>query len=199
MPNARPEAHEAGRLPAESDPEKSRGKNPSIPNEPKASAGTDGPVARRLQAELQQRVPFTNLEQGVYLSILRTADILARGVEEALKKFDLTRTQYNVLRILRGAGPGGLSCREVGERMLTHDPDVTRLLDRLERRGLIQRQREKRDRRVIIARITDDGLRLLAELDEPVAELHRRQLSHLGPERLKTLATLLEVARGTGE
>ena len=153
-------------------------------------------VAKKLQAEVHQRNPFASLEQEVFLNILRTADLLDQGLEEVLKPFALTVTQYNVLRILRGAGERGLACRGIAERMLTHDPDVTRLLDRLERRGLIHRRREVMDRRVINTRITPEGLTLLDQLDAAVMELHRHQLSHLGEEPLRALIDLLEGARG---
>jgi DNA-binding MarR family transcriptional regulator len=135
-----------------------------------------------------------SLEQEAYLSLQRTADALARAAEEAIKPSGLSGTQYNVLRILRGAGPDGLCCREVAERMLTHDPDITRLLDRLERRGLVVRARASKDRRVITVRITQEGLRILAKLDKPIEEFHRRQLGHLGDRRLKRLIDLLNSA-----
>src|SRR6266849_6704672 len=102
-------------------------------------------------------------------------------------------TQYNVLRILRGA-PEGLPCGEIASRMITRDPDVTRLLDRLEKRGLISRCRETKDRRTVMARITQEGLKLLTRLDEPVQADHRKQLGHLGRERLRTLTELLRVS-----
>jgi DNA-binding MarR family transcriptional regulator len=138
-----------------------------------------------------------SLEQEAYLSVLRTADVLARAAEEAIRPSGLSATQYNVLRILRGAGPDGLCCREVAERMLTHDPDITRLLDRLERRGLVVRARASKDRRVITVQITREGLRILARLDTPIEEFHRRQWGHLGPRRLKRLIELLNSARVT--
>jgi DNA-binding MarR family transcriptional regulator len=138
-----------------------------------------------------------SLEQEAYLSIQRTADVLARAAEEAIKPSGLSGTQYNVLRILRGAGPDGLCCREVAERMLTHDPDITRLLDRLEGRGLVVRARASKDRRVITVRITPEGLRILAKLDRPIEQFHRRQLGHLGPRRLERLIALLNAARVT--
>jgi len=141
------------------------------------------------------RRPSSTLEQEAYLSLLRTADALARGAEEVIKPFGLSGTQYNILRILRGAGAQGLCCHEAGERMLTHDPDITRLLDRLERRGLIVRARASSDRRVITAQITPEGLRILAKLDKPIAECHRRQFGHLGPRRLAQLIELLNSAR----
>jgi DNA-binding MarR family transcriptional regulator len=138
-----------------------------------------------------------SVEQEAYLSIHRTADLLARAAEEAVEPSGLSGTQYNVLRILRGAGPSGLCCGEVAGRMITHDPDITRLLDRLEKRGLIVRARESTDRRVITVRITPEGLRILAELDGPIEEFHRRQLGHLGQQRLKRLIDLLNSARVT--
>jgi len=152
-------------------------------------------VRRRLKTEIKQRKSFPSLEAEVYLNVLRTAEVLSQGAEALLKPYGLTGTQYNVLRILRGAGPGGLACGEVGGRMVTHDPDITRLLDRLEARGLVARAREKKDRRVITTRITQAGLSLLKRLDGPVADGHRRALSHLGKARLRSLAALLTAAR----
>lgn len=133
-------------------------------------------------------------EEAAFLDLLRTCDLLSRGPSQVLKAEDLSATQYNVLRILRGAADG-LPCGEIASRMITRDPDVTRLLDRLERRGLIARWREPQDRRMVFARITAEGLELLARLDEPVLEIHRRQLRHLGKERLRALTALLEAAR----
>ena len=135
------------------------------------------------------------IEAQVFVSLLRTADALARDAEDLLKPYNLSGTQYNVLRILRGAGDDGLACREVGLRLISRDPDITRLLDRMESRGLIARAREAKDRRVVRTRITPDGLRLLAELDEPVRERHRRQLSHIPEKQLRQLSALLDRAR----
>jgi DNA-binding MarR family transcriptional regulator len=120
--------------------------------------------------------------------------MLTRGLAQLLKAEDLSGTQYNVLRILRGA-PGGLPCGEIASRMITRDPDVTRLLDRLEKRGLIARWREAKDRRMVMAKIKPEGLKVLARLDEPVEQIHRKQLGHLGRERLRELTELLGVAR----
>jgi len=133
------------------------------------------------------------------VTLLRATDRLQRRVAELFKTEDLSATQYNVLRILRGAGPGGLSCGEVAERMITRDPDVTRLLDRLERRGLLVRTREQADRRVVRSRITNDGLAALARLDAPLRALHREQLGHLRPRRLAQLTALLRRAADQGE
>jgi DNA-binding MarR family transcriptional regulator len=144
----------------------------------------------------KRRKPSRRLEEEAYLSLQRTADVLARAAEETIKPSGLSGTQYNVLRILRGARPGGLACGEVAQRMLTHDPDITRLLDRLEGRGLVARARASKDRRVITVRITPEGLRILATLDKPIEAFHRRRLGHLGRRRLERLIELLNSARG---
>src|SRR5487761_762060 len=121
-------------------------------------------------------------EEAAFLDLLRTTDMLSRGLIHVLKTEGLSATQYNVLRILRGA-PTGLPCGEIGNRMITRDPDITRLLDRLEKRALIERWRDAEDRRVVMAKITREGLDLLARLDEPVQGTHRKQLGHLGREQ----------------
>ena len=133
-------------------------------------------------------------EEVAFLDLLRTCDLLSRAPAQVLKAEDLSSTQYNVLRILRGA-PEGLTCGEIAGRMITRDPDITRLLDRLEKRGLISRWREAKDRRVVMARITAEGLKLLGRLDDPVQETQRRQLGHMGKEKLRELAGLLSAAR----
>jgi DNA-binding MarR family transcriptional regulator len=133
-------------------------------------------------------------EEEAFLDLLRTTDLLTRRLAPVLKADDLSANQYNVLRILRGS-PEGLPCGEIASRMITRDPDITRLLDRLEKRKLISRCRETKDRRMVMARITPDGLKLLGRLDEPVQEAHRQQLGHLGRERLRALTELLHAAR----
>jgi MarR family transcriptional regulator, organic hydroperoxide resistance regulator len=153
-------------------------------------------MPRGLQAELKQKIPFASREAEAYLSLLRTSDALQTQVEAQLKEFRLTGTQYNALRILRGAGPEGLPCREIGERMITRDPDITRLLDRLEDRGFVQRMRAKHDRRVIYGKITAAGLKLLREMDGPLEKFGREMLRHVGQEKLKQLIELLELVRG---
>lgn len=129
-----------------------------------------------------------------FVELVRTADILSRGPASLLKQHDLSGTQYNVLRILRGA-PEGLACGEIAARMITRDPDVTRLLDRLEKRGLVSRCREEQDRRTVITRITPAGLKLLADLDKPVQAMHREQFGHLGRELIQRLISLLRQVR----
>jgi DNA-binding MarR family transcriptional regulator len=149
-----------------------------------------------LQAELKQKVPFTSREQEAYLALLRTADALQSRVETKLKEFGLTGTQYNALRILRGAGPDGMPCSDIGERMITRDPDITRLLDRLQKRGLAERTRTKQDRRVIYGKITPAGIKLLREMDEPIEKHGREMLRHVGQGKLRQLIELLELVRG---
>ena len=144
--------------------------------------------------ETSKRQHVSCAEEAAFLDLLRTTDVLSRRLVHVLKTEDLSATQYNVLRILRGA-PEGLACGEIASRMITRDPDVTRLLDRLEKRGLISRWRETKDRRTVMARITPEGLALLSRLDEPVQAAHRKQLGHLGRERLRTLAKLLSLLR----
>lgn len=150
-------------------------------------------------ARKTKRAPQPDLEAQVFVSVLRTADLLARGAEAVLKPAGLSTTQYNILRILRGAGEQGLACSEIGERLISRDPDMTRLLDRMESRGWIARAREEKDRRVVKTRITPEGLRILAELDAPIRDLHRRQLRHLPGKQLRQLSLLLERARAHAE
>ncbi|HEX9937967.1 MAG TPA: MarR family transcriptional regulator [Longimicrobium sp.] len=149
----------------------------------------------KIQREILQNKPIPSLEEEAYLNVQRTANVLLQGLTEVLRGHDLTPTQYNVLRILRGAGDKGLTAGEVGDRMITRDPDVTRLLDRLEKRGLASRWRCTTDRRVVWTRITDAGLAAIAPLDAEIAELHLAQLAHIGAEGLTSLIALLEAAR----
>jgi DNA-binding MarR family transcriptional regulator len=135
--------------------------------------------------------PLPIIEARVYFRLMRAADALSRGAEILLKSHGLSGTQYNVLRILRDGGENGLACREIGCRLISRDPDITRLLDRMESRGWIARARETEDRRVVKTRVTAEGLRLLAELDMPVDELHRRQFCHLPASQLRRLSNLL--------
>lgn len=133
-------------------------------------------------------------EEVAYIEMLRTTDMLSRGLTPILKAEDLSSNQYNVLRILRGS-PDGLTCGEIGNRMITRDPDITRMLDRLEKRGLIVRWREAEDRRVVNARIAPAGLKLLERLDQPIRAAHQSQLGHLGAKRLKEIVLLMRESR----
>ncbi|MFI5057087.1 MAG: MarR family winged helix-turn-helix transcriptional regulator [Candidatus Acidiferrales bacterium] len=135
------------------------------------------------------------LENRVFIALLTTADAVSQEAEQLFRSQGLTGAQYNVLRILRGAEPDGLPCRGIGDRMISHDPDMTRLLDRMEKRRLIVRTRQTDDRRVVQTRITREGLELLKSLDQPVRELHKRQFRHMTAAHLKALAQLLEEAR----
>ncbi len=155
-------------------------------------------MAGKLQQQIGKREPFASPEEEAVLSIIRTADVLIRAAAERFKTHDLSPTQYNVLRILRGtcpAGTSGLACNAIAEQMLTRDPDMTRLLDRLERRGLISRARDEKDRRVVRTCITEKSLAMLAELDPVINDCHREQLGHLGEKRLRQLIDLLEISR----
>lgn len=145
-----------------------------------------------LREELKQSKPFRNLNEEAILNVWRTGDFVADKLQQVLKtRAGISQTQYNVLRILRGAGSAGLPCGEIAGRMLTRDPDITRLLDRLVRRRLARRARERQDRRVIRARITPAGLELLAEIDPAVNRLIDETMRHMSKSRLRELIGLL--------
>jgi DNA-binding MarR family transcriptional regulator len=131
-------------------------------------------------------------EDRAFIALQKAADKLAMQAEQLLRSNGLTGAQYNVLRILRGAEPQGLACSSIAERMISHDPDMTRLLDRMETRKLITRRRQSDDRRVVKTRITSSGLELLRRLDPTVRELHKRQFAHIAAARVRTLADLLD-------
>ena len=154
-------------------------------------------MASSLRDEIRQRKPFDSPEQEALLSIERTTAVLMHAFADSLKPYGVTPTQYNVLRILRGAQPDGLCRNEIRDRLVSQVPDVTRLLDRMEESGLVERERGDTDRRVVTTRITRDGLALLKRLDAPVAETHKRQLGHLTATQLRTLIALLAAARET--
>lgn len=148
-----------------------------------------------LREEIGQQKPFRTIEEEVLLNILRTSDRLSLMFQKTLRPYGITATQYNVLRILRGAGPDGLSCSKIGDLMVAHDPDITRLLGRLEKMKLVRRRRNKKDRRQICTQISEKGLECLAELDDVVDRTNRQLLSHLSPESMQQLIALLEEAR----
>lgn len=152
-------------------------------------------MAIGLRDEIKQTKPFRSLEEEAALSIVRTAAMLDHSFAQAIKPYDITSTQYNVLRILRGAGAAGLCRNEIGQRLVRQVPDVTRLLDRMEEVDLIVRQRGDKDRRYVTTTITKKGLDLLKKLDEKVDQIHREQLGHLEPGRLQQLVKLLDAAR----
>lgn len=145
--------------------------------------------------ELQPAKPFLHAEEELFLNIQRTADALMQELLDVLRPYGLSATQYNVLRILRGAGELGVTCKDIGSRMITRDPDITRLLDRLERRNLITRNRAKEDRRFVAIHITPEGLTLLRKLDEPVGDKQVQLMRHIDPQRLPVAIEILEQLR----
>jgi DNA-binding MarR family transcriptional regulator len=152
-------------------------------------------VEATLQAEIKKKHPFESLEQEAFLNLLRTSDQLNCEFTRLFNAHGLSGPQYNVLRILRGAGPEGLPCLEIAGQMITRMPDITRLVDRLESAGFVERCRTESDRRVVLVKITADGVQLLSRLDQPVRDLHEKVLSHLSEEELRELSRLLTKAR----
>lgn len=148
-----------------------------------------------LKNELKQTRGFQSPEQEAFLNLQRTNSLLISPFVRKVKEFGLSLPLYNILRILRGQRGQGLSCGQISERMVTRDPDVTRLIDRLEKRGLVERERSTSDRRVVLISIHQDGLDLLEKLDEPMSALHRESLGHLSRADLKELNRLLVLAR----
>jgi DNA-binding MarR family transcriptional regulator len=150
----------------------------------------------KLADEIKMVQPFSLLEEEASLSIVRTADMLYQSVADMLKPFDLSSSQYNVLRILRGAKEA-LACGQIAERMVSRDPDITRLLDRMEARALISRARDERDRRVVKTQITEKGLSLLDELQPLIFEYHRQRFAGFSKKELKELIAWMERVRAT--
>lgn len=148
-----------------------------------------------LKREIAQQRPFSSLAEEALLNLLRTADSLNRAMQQTTRPHGITATQYNVLRILRGAQPGGLSCSAIGDRMIAADPDITRLLARLKTLKLVRQQRDKKDARVLMTHITAAGLALLADLDDVVRAFPQRMLGHIEDSQLERLIGLLELAR----
>ena len=148
-----------------------------------------------LKLEIEQQRPFSTLEEEALLNLVRTSDFLGRAQQRKMREWGVTSTQYNVLRILRGAHPQGLTCSAIGSRMITAEPDVTRLLTRLKALKLIRQQHDRRDRRVLWTQISPAGLRLLAKMDPVVNHAPVELLGHMTPEELTELIRLLELAR----
>ena len=148
-----------------------------------------------LRDEIHQRKPFATPQEEAALNIVRTGAVLQDWFEQLVKPYGITGSQYNVLRILRGAEPAGLCRNELRDRMLTRMPDVTRLLDRMEKAGLVTRTRDADDRRLVSTRITRQGRRMLDDLDEVVIAHQMRRLGHLDTEQLRTLSDLLTLVR----
>jgi DNA-binding MarR family transcriptional regulator len=152
-------------------------------------------VPGKILEELQQTKPFRHVEEELFLNIQRTADILLQDMLDVLRPSGLSVTQYNVLRILRGAGEAGVTCKDIGSRLITRDPDITRLLDRLERRNLLTRARTREDRRFVSIRISEEGLELLRQLDQPVEDKQVEMMRHMSKDQLVSAIELLERLR----
>ncbi len=156
-------------------------------------------MKRHLQSEIRQTRPFASLEEEVYLQVLRTAQVAHRWCLEELKPLGISPSQFNVLRILRGARPGALSSRVIAERMIQRDPDLTRMLDRLEAMGLVEKTRSTTDRRVVEVTVTKAGAEIAEKGARAVREVLAERLATLGPKKLEQLANLLDQARGAVE
>ena len=154
-----------------------------------------GFVAGKLQREIHQKKAIRFLEEEATLNIVRTADVLMLALADVLKPYLLSATQYNVLRILRGAGDDGASCKDIASRLVARDPVITRLMDRLEQRGLVARDRANEDRRVVTHRLTKAGLELVNGLDGEIEVLHRKTMGHMKAGKLRDLVGLLEEVR----
>ncbi len=159
----------------------------------KPAAPKQQPVG--LQAELRQTKSFTSLQAEAFLNLVRTAAQLQHALHLRLKPYGITETQYNSLRILRGTGSSGLTCAEIADRLVSQDPDITRLVERLQRQGLVRRERGEKDRRVVLTKITAAGLDRLKEMDPVVNSTVNALLSHLSSSQLKSIIDLLERAR----
>ena len=151
-----------------------------------------------LKLEIVQEPPFSSVEEEALLNLLRTADCLQRGFHLRTRDWGVTSTQYNVLRILRGAQPNGLTCSAIGSRMIAAEPDITRLLARLKGLKLIRQQRDRHDRRVVWTRISEAGIELLRQMDPVILQVPKELLGHLDPAELTELIRLLELARKPG-
>jgi DNA-binding MarR family transcriptional regulator len=148
-----------------------------------------------LKLEIQQAPAFSSVEEEALLNLLRTSDCLNRAIQQKIRGWGLTATQYNVLRILRGAHPNGLPCAAIGDRMIAAEPDITRLLARLKRLKLVRQHRDRHDRRVVLTEIIESGLELLRTMDPVVLSGPKELLGHLRRADLAEMIRLLELAR----
>ena len=148
-----------------------------------------------LKHEIEQERAFSSLEEEVLLNLMRSCDSLNRAFQRNTRGYGVTTTQYNVLRILRGAQPDGLNCAAIGRRMVTAEPDITRLLNRLKTLRLIRQHRDHQDRRVVWTQISETGLELLERMDPVISRLPGELLGHMPPQELASLNQLLELAR----
>ncbi len=148
-----------------------------------------------LKHEIAQERPFSSLEEEALLNLMRTSDCVSRAFQKRARHWGVTSTQYNVLRILRGAQPNGLTCSAIGDRMITAEPDITRLLARMKTLKLIRQQRDRHDRRVLWTQISASGLELLKQMDPEILQTPRDLLGHLNRQELAEFVRLLELAR----
>lgn len=148
-----------------------------------------------LKQEIVQQRPFSSLQEEAVLNLMRTADCLHRTFQRVSKQWGITGTQYNVLRILRGAQPQGLTCSAIGHRMITAEPDITRLVARLKALKLVRQHRDRNDRRVVWTQISPSGLELLAQMEPIILEMPQKLLKDFTPEELNELIRLAELAR----
>jgi len=152
-----------------------------------------------LKAEIEQQRPFSSPEEEAVLNLRRTSDFLERSFQHKLRPWGITATQYNVLRILRGAGSEGLACAAIGKRMITAEPDITRLLGRLKALKLVRQHRDRQDRRVVCTQISEAGLELLRSMDPMIERAPTELLGHMSTAQLAQLTRLLELARTPAE
>jgi DNA-binding MarR family transcriptional regulator len=160
--------------------------------------GTDNmsPMAQTIDREIRQTKPFRSLQEQLVLNLMLTTRVVEESWAQYLKRAEgISPSQYNILRILRGARPKAARISEIADRMVTRDPDVTRLVDRLIKQGLARRERDSDDRRVVLVEITGPGLALLARLDGPAGEATEAAMAGLKPQQLRTLDTLLNEVR----
>jgi len=150
-----------------------------------------------LKDEIKQGKPFPSKGAEAMLSILRTATILEHEQNEALKPYGVTSTQYNVLRILRGAGENGLCGREIGERLISKVPDVSRLLDRMDEVGLLTRERDPEDRRHVTARISTKGRKVLTDATPALRAVEQKRFRNVGSDVAASLISGLEAIRNS--
>ena len=153
-------------------------------------------ATKTIHHEIRQTKPFRSLQEQLVINLMRTTRAIEESWIQYLKRSEgISQSQYNILRILRGARPKALKISEISDRMITRDPDVTRLVDRLIKQGLVRRERGEEDRRVVLVEITPAGLGMLARLDGPAAEYTDGAMAGLKPQQLKTLDALLNEVR----
>lgn len=148
-----------------------------------------------LKEELKTNLDFANIQHEVFLSLMVTVDRMSRRHSDFMSEFGISQKQYNILRILRGAGEQGIPVMEIGRRMIEKSPDVSRIIDRLIDLGFVKRRRQRKDRRVVIVTISDKGLALLSKMDDPVQKEVIDTLRHVEESDLHNLKDLLEKVR----